>query len=103
MAISLKPSATVVVVEPLNRTKPRERIILRNRQGKTQRGTIVAAGPGARDDQGKRVALDVTPAMSYSTPSTPPRNSKSTARAAHPQGERSAGCDRTEEVKAKKK
>jgi chaperonin GroES len=63
MAISLKPLGDRVVVEPIEQdeTTASGIILPETAKEKPQRGTIVAAGPGARDDQGKRVALDVTP------------------------------------------
>ena len=63
MAISLKPLGDRVVVEPIEQdeTTASGIILPETAKEKPQRGTIVAAGPGARDDQGKRVALDVVP------------------------------------------
>ena len=61
MTISLKPLGDRVVVEPIEQedTTAGGIILPETAKEKPQRGTIVAAGPGARDDQGKRVALDV--------------------------------------------
>ena len=61
MAISLKPLGDRVVVEPIEQeeTTASGIILPETAKEKPQRGTIVAAGPGARDEQGKRVALDV--------------------------------------------
>ena len=61
MAISLKPLGDRVVVEPIEQeeTTAGGIILPETAKEKPQRGTVVASGPGARDDQGKRVALDV--------------------------------------------
>ena len=63
MAISLKPLGDRVVVEPIEQdeTTASGIILPETAKEKPQRGTIVAAGPGARDEEGKRVALDVVP------------------------------------------
>jgi chaperonin GroES len=62
MAISLKPLGDRVVVEPIEQeeTTASGIILPETAKEKPQRGTVVSAGPGARDDQGKRVALDVS-------------------------------------------
>ena len=61
MAISLKPLGDRVVVDPIEQeeTTASGIILPETAKEKPQRGTIVAAGPGARDDEGKRIALDV--------------------------------------------
>jgi chaperonin GroES len=61
MAISLKPLGDRVVVEPIEQeeTTASGIILPETAKEKPQRGTILSVGPGARDDQGKRVALDV--------------------------------------------
>src|SRR5512139_282281 len=61
MAISLKPLGDRVVVEPIEQeeTTASGIILPETAKEKPQRGTIVSVGPGARDEQGKRVALDV--------------------------------------------
>src|SRR5512137_2806097 len=61
MAISLKPLGDRVVVEPIEQdeTTAGGIILPETAKEKPQRGTIVATGPGARDEQGKRIALDV--------------------------------------------
>jgi len=61
MAISLKPLGDRVVVEPIEQeeTTAGGIILPETAKEKPQRGTVVATGPGARDDQGKRIALDV--------------------------------------------
>ena len=61
MTISLKPLGDRVVVEPIEQeeTTALGIILPETAKEKPQRGSIVATGPGARDDQGKRIALDV--------------------------------------------
>ncbi len=61
MAISLKPLGDRVVVEPIEQeeTTAGGIILPETAKEKPQRGSVVATGPGARDDQGKRIALDV--------------------------------------------
>jgi len=62
MAISLKPLGDRVVVEPIEQeeTTAGGIILPETAKEKPQRGTVVATGPGARDDQGRRIALDVS-------------------------------------------
>ena len=61
MAISLKPLGDRVVVEPIEQeeTTAGGIILPETAKEKPQRGTVVATGPGSRDDQGRRIALDV--------------------------------------------
>jgi chaperonin GroES len=61
MTISLKPLGDRVVVEPIEQdeTTAGGIILPETAKEKPQRGSIVATGPGGRDDQGKRIALDV--------------------------------------------
>ena len=61
MAISLKPLGDRVVVEPIEQEEMTASglVLPETAKEKPQKGTIVAAGPGARDEDGKRVALDV--------------------------------------------
>ncbi len=61
MAISLKPLGDRVVVEPIEQeeTTASGIILPETAKEKPQRGTVISVGPGARDDQGKRIALDV--------------------------------------------
>ena len=62
MAINLKPLGDRVVVEPLEQEDMTASglVIPDTAKEKPQKGTVVAAGPGARDEDGKRVALDVS-------------------------------------------
>ncbi len=61
MALNLKPLGDRVVVEPIEQeeTTASGIILPETAKEKPQRGTVVAAGPGARDDDGDRIALDV--------------------------------------------
>jgi chaperonin GroES len=62
MKMNLKPLGDRVVVEPIEQAdKTASGLILpETAKEKPQKGTIVAAGPGVRGDDGQRVALDVT-------------------------------------------
>ncbi len=62
MAIKLKPLGDRVVVEPSEQEEMTASglVLPETAKEKPQKGTIVAAGPGARDDDGKRTALDVS-------------------------------------------
>ena len=61
MAVNLKPLADRVIVEPMEQEeKTALGIILpETAKEKPQKGTVVAVGPGARDDKGKVTPLDV--------------------------------------------
>jgi chaperonin GroES len=60
-ALSLTPLGDRVVVRPLGREETTKSgiVIPDTAKEKPQRGTVVAAGPGRRDDDGDRIALDV--------------------------------------------
>jgi chaperonin GroES len=62
MALNLKPLGDRVVVEPIEQEEMTAGgiVLPETAKEKPQRGTILAVGPGARDDSGKRVALDVS-------------------------------------------
>jgi chaperonin GroES len=62
MAINLKPLGDRVVVEPIEQEEmtPSGIVLPETAKEKPQRGTIVATGPGARDEAGKRLPLDVS-------------------------------------------
>jgi chaperonin GroES len=62
MAINLKPLGDRVVVEPLEQEDMTASglVLPETAKEKPQKGTVLAAGPGGRDEAGKRVALDVT-------------------------------------------
>jgi len=61
MSINLKPLGDRVVIEPIEQEEiTAGGIVLPDTaKEKPQRGTILSVGPGARDETGKRVALDV--------------------------------------------
>jgi chaperonin GroES len=61
MGATLKPLADRVVIKPLGREEvTKSGIVLPDTaKEKPQRGTIIAAGEGRRDDDGDRVPLDV--------------------------------------------
>jgi chaperonin GroES len=60
-AVKLTPLGDRVVVKPLGREETtKSGIVLPDTaKEKPQRGTVVAAGPGRRDDDGDRIELDV--------------------------------------------
>ena len=61
MSLNLKPLADRLVVEPKEReeTLPSGLVLPETAKEKPQEGTILAAGPGRRDDDGNRIAMDV--------------------------------------------
>lgn len=61
MSISIKPLGDRVVVEPAEQeeTTASGLVLPDTAKEKPQQGVILAAGPGQRDDDGKRVAMDV--------------------------------------------
>jgi chaperonin GroES len=61
MAINLKPLGNRVVVEPveLEETTAGGIILPESAKEKPQKGTILAAGPGERNDKGEYVPMDV--------------------------------------------
>jgi chaperonin GroES len=61
MSINLKPLGDRLVVEPQQReqTTTSGLILPETATEKPQKGEVIAAGPGRRDDDGKRVPLDV--------------------------------------------
>ncbi len=61
MALKLKPLGDRVVVEPIERDEVTASGIYvpETAKEKPQEGKIVAAGPGRRDEEGKRVPMDV--------------------------------------------
>ncbi len=61
MSINLKPLGSRVVVEPLESEEVTAGgiVLPDTAKEKPQKGTILAVGPGDRDDDGKRIALDV--------------------------------------------
>ncbi len=61
MALSFKPLGDRVVIEPLEQDEvtPGGIVLPETAKEKPQRGKILAAGPGARDEEGKRVPMEV--------------------------------------------
>jgi chaperonin GroES len=61
MSLNLKPLADRVIVEPLESEEVTAGGILlpETAKEKPQKGKVLAAGPGRRDESGKRIAMDV--------------------------------------------
>ena len=61
MTISVKPLGNRVVVEPIEQEDVTALgiVLPDTAKEKPQQGMILAAGPGERDDDGKRIELDV--------------------------------------------
>ena len=61
MAMSLKPLGDRVVVEPIEQEEMTASgiVLPETAKEKPQRGTVIAVGPGGRDESGKRIAMDV--------------------------------------------
>jgi chaperonin GroES len=61
MTLNLKPLGDRVVVEPIEQEDMTASglVLPETAKEKPQKGLILAAGPGARDDNGQRVPLDV--------------------------------------------
>lgn len=61
MALSLKPLGDRVVIEPLEQEEvtPGGIVLPETAKEKPQKGKVLAAGPGARDEEGKRIPMEV--------------------------------------------
>ncbi len=61
MTLKLKPLADRVVVEPIEREEVTASGIYvpETAKEKPQEGTVIAAGPGRRDEEGKYIPMDV--------------------------------------------
>jgi len=61
MALKLKPIGNRVVVEPAEAEEVTALgiVLPETAKEKPQKGTVIAAGPGERDDNGNRVQMDV--------------------------------------------
>jgi chaperonin GroES len=61
MSISIKPLGNRVVVEPIEQEEVTSGgiVLPETAKEKPQKGTILAIGPGDRDDEGKRIPMDV--------------------------------------------
>ena len=63
MAINLRPLGSRVVVEPLEAedVTPGGIVLPETAKEKPQKGKILSIGPGDRNEEGKRIAMDVAP------------------------------------------
>jgi len=61
MALTLKPLGNRVVVEPLEQEEITAGgiVLPETAKEKPQQGMVLSVGPGDRDDDGKRIAMDV--------------------------------------------
>ncbi len=61
MSMKLKPLGDRLVVEPKEHeeTTPSGLVLPETAKEKPQEGAVVAVGPGRRDDDGNRIAMDV--------------------------------------------
>lgn len=61
MSLNLKPLADRLVVKPLEgeEVTPSGIVLPETAKEKPQKGEVLAVGPGARNDDGERVAMDV--------------------------------------------
>jgi chaperonin GroES len=61
MALKLKPLADRLVVEPTEQEEMTVSGIYvpETAKEKPQKGTVIAVGPGRKDDDGKRIAMDI--------------------------------------------
>jgi chaperonin GroES len=63
MSLNLKPLGDRVIVEPIETDEETfaggALVLPETAREKPQRGTIVAAGPGRKDDEGRRIPMDV--------------------------------------------
>lgn len=61
MSMNLKPLGDRIVVEPQQReqTTSSGLVLPETATEKPQQGTVIAVGPGRRDDDGKRIPMDV--------------------------------------------
>lgn len=62
MSLKLKPLADRLVVKPLEQEEvtPSGIVLPETAKEKPQKGEVMAVGPGARDEDGKRIAMDVS-------------------------------------------
>ena len=62
MSINLKPLGDRVVVEPIEQEDMTASgiVLPETAKEKPQKGTVLAVGPGGRDESGKRILLDVS-------------------------------------------
>jgi chaperonin GroES len=62
MSLNIKPLADRLVVKPLEEEEitPSGIVLPETAKEKPQKGEVLAVGPGARDDDGKHIAMDVS-------------------------------------------
>jgi len=62
MSMNLKPLGDRLVVEPKEREEvtPSGLVLPETAKEKPQEGEVLAVGPGRRDDNGRRIEMDVT-------------------------------------------
>lgn len=62
MSLNLKPLGDRLVVKPLEdeEVTPSGIVLPETAKEKPQKGEVLAVGPGARDDDGKRIEMDVS-------------------------------------------
>jgi chaperonin GroES len=62
MSLKLKPMADRLLVKPLEEEEmtPGGIVLPETAKEKPQKGEVLAVGPGARDDEGNRIAMDVS-------------------------------------------
>jgi chaperonin GroES len=62
MSLKLKPLGDRLVVKPLEEEEmtPGGIVLPETAKEKPQKGEVLAIGPGARDDEGNRIAMDVS-------------------------------------------
>jgi len=61
MTISMKPLGSRVVIEPIEQEEMTSGgiVLPETAKEKPQKGTVLAVGPGDRDDDGERIGMDV--------------------------------------------
>jgi chaperonin GroES len=62
MSINLKPLGDRLIVKPIEQeeTTPAGIVLPETAKEKPQRGEVLAAGPGGRDEDGKRIEMEVS-------------------------------------------
>ncbi len=62
MSLNLKPLSDRLVVKPLEdeEVTPSGIVLPETAKEKPQKGEVLSVGPGARDDDGKRIEMDVS-------------------------------------------
>jgi chaperonin GroES len=62
MSVNFKPLGDRLVVEPVEQEEMTASgiVLPETAKEKPQKGTVLSTGPGARDDQGKRIMMDVS-------------------------------------------